>query len=103
MLKVVRNGVAGQADELALSLDELAREGARRMLAAALEAEASEYVERFRGQRDGEGHALLVRNGKARHRQCRLRRRPCGGSVRQRPAGPRFQSVQACWRRVPAC
>jgi hypothetical protein len=34
MLKVVRNGVAGQADELALSLDELAREGARRMLAA---------------------------------------------------------------------
>jgi putative transposase len=69
MLKVVREGTDGQADELALSLDDLAREGAKRMLAAALEVEVSAYVERYAGERDERGHALVVRNGKARPRQ----------------------------------
>lgn len=69
MLKVVKDGSAEQAGELALNLDDLAREGARRMLAAALEAEASAYVERFRDHRDVDGHALVVRNGKARARR----------------------------------
>ncbi len=69
MLKVVREGPEGQADELTLSLDDLAREGARRMLAAALEVEVDAYLERFRGERDGEGRALVVRNGKARARR----------------------------------
>jgi len=69
MLKVVKGGLEGQADELALSLDDLAREGARRMLAAALEAEAAAHVERFRSERDVEGRALVVRNGRARPRR----------------------------------
>ena len=50
------------------SLDEYAREGARRMIHVALEAEVADYVERFRAERDEHGHALVVRNGKARSR-----------------------------------
>ncbi len=69
MLKIVTKGTEEQAGELARSLDELAREGARRMLAAALEAEAAAYVERFRGEQDPDGRALVVRNGKARPRR----------------------------------
>jgi hypothetical protein len=34
------------------------------MLAAALEAEAAAYVERFRAERDPDGRALVVRNGR---------------------------------------
>ena len=45
------------------SLDELAREGARRMLVAALEAEVADYVARFGEARDARGHAEVVRNG----------------------------------------
>jgi hypothetical protein len=40
-------------EEITLALDELAREGARRMIAAALRAEADEYVERFSDELDG--------------------------------------------------
>lgn len=69
MLKVVGDGPEGQADELSLSLDDLAREGARRMLAAALEAEVSAYVERHGAERDPEGRAMVVRNGSARPRK----------------------------------
>ncbi|MBN2464469.1 IS256 family transposase [candidate division WOR-3 bacterium] len=50
------------------SLDDLAREGARRMLAAALEAEVADYVGKHRSERDADGHSLVVRNGKARPR-----------------------------------
>ncbi len=50
-------------------MDELAREGARRMLVAALEVEVGEYLEAHRGERDAEGHALVVRNGRARERK----------------------------------
>jgi len=49
-------------------LDELALEGARRMLAAALEVEVDGYIERHRGHRDADGRALVVRNGKAKAR-----------------------------------
>jgi putative transposase len=56
-------------EELALALDELAREGARRMIAAALRAEADEYVERFSDELDEDGHRLVVRNGRARERK----------------------------------
>jgi len=43
----VRMSPVGETNEIAITLDELAREGARRMIAAALRAEADEYVERF--------------------------------------------------------
>jgi hypothetical protein len=44
-------------------IDELVREGARRMLAEALQAEVDAYIARFAGQRDENGHRLVVRNG----------------------------------------
>jgi putative transposase len=55
--------------ELLLDLDELAREGARRMLAAALEAEVNAYLAAFAGERDEGGRRLVVRNGHARQRE----------------------------------
>lgn len=51
------------------TLDMLAREGARRMLMTALEAEVTEYVERFAEVRDADGHRLVVRNGQAQERK----------------------------------
>ena len=56
-------------EEVTLALDELAREGARRMIAAALKAEADEYVERFSDEVDENGHREVVRNGRARERK----------------------------------
>jgi transposase-like protein len=44
-------------------LDELARDGARQMLAAALLAEVAAYVEAHAGEVDENGHRLVVRNG----------------------------------------
>ncbi len=44
-------------------LDELARDGARAMLAAALLAEVAAYVEVHCGEVDEAGHRLVVRNG----------------------------------------
>jgi len=39
------------------------------MIAAALRAEADEYVERFEEERDEDGHRLVVRNGRAQERK----------------------------------
>ena len=58
----------GARAELTLGLDEICREGARRMLAAALEAEADCYVESLAHEVDDDGHRLVVRNGHARRR-----------------------------------
>lgn len=69
MLKVIEERFRSQTDELPEDLDGLAREGARRMLAVALELESDAYVARHRGERDKRGHALVVRNGKARPRK----------------------------------
>src|SRR4029453_9048046 len=55
--------------ELRLDLDALAREGARRMLAAALEAEVDAYLAAHAAERDEGGRRLVVRNGHARQRQ----------------------------------
>jgi putative transposase len=56
-------------DELRLDLDQLVREGARRMLAAALEAEVDAYLAAHAAERDEGGQRLVVRNGHARQRQ----------------------------------
>ncbi|HVT60825.1 MAG TPA: transposase [Thermoanaerobaculia bacterium] len=53
---------------MASTLDELVREGARRMLASALEAEVAGYIEEHLQERDEQGHRLVVRNGKAQAR-----------------------------------
>ena len=44
-------------------LDELVRDGARAMLAAALQAEIAAYVDAFADELDQGGHRLVVRNG----------------------------------------
>jgi len=66
MLRVVADEDVRQ--ELTLTLDEICRLGAERMLAIALEAEVDAYLERHRNARDDRGHALVVRNGHARPR-----------------------------------
>src|SRR5215210_9507173 len=65
----VRRLPVGEDSEIAVSLDDLAREGARRMIATAMEAEVSEYVERFVDERGEDGKRLVVRNGRARERR----------------------------------
>ncbi len=44
-------------------IDELVREGARRMLAEALQAEVDAYIARHIEERDTDGRRLVVRNG----------------------------------------
>ena len=72
MLELITNEGEGTVQEVEQSLDELAREGARRMIAAALEAEVEDYLERLSHLRDERGHAVAVRNGKARERRLLL-------------------------------
>ena len=67
MLSVIADEAA-QA-ELHTDLDGLAGEGARRMLAAALEAEVDAYLAAFAAERDERGRRLVVRNGHARQRE----------------------------------
>jgi hypothetical protein len=66
MLRVVPEDNARQ--EFTLTLDEICRRGAERMLAIALEAEVDAYLERHREARDERGRALVVRNGSAKGR-----------------------------------
>ncbi|GAA4483221.1 IS256 family transposase [Rhodococcus olei] len=44
-------------------LDEIVRDGARKVLAAALQAEVADYIARHAGEVDENGHRLVVRNG----------------------------------------
>lgn len=69
MVKIEEEGSEGQAEIVGLTLDELARLGAQRMLKAALEAEVSAYVAAHQEERDAQGRALVVRNGHARGRK----------------------------------
>jgi putative transposase len=69
MLKVVENGALREASGQFSELDEIARVGARRMLMEALMAEADDYVERHRGERDEHGLALVVHNGRSQGRK----------------------------------
>jgi putative transposase len=68
---VKRDGSAREDAEGSPSslIDEIVREGARRMLAAALEAEVAAYVGQFVDVRDENGRRLVVRNGRAEPRQ----------------------------------
>jgi putative transposase len=66
MLRVVTDeSTRGEATS---TLDEICREGARRMLAAALEAEADAYIAELVGELDERGRRLVTRNGHARPR-----------------------------------
>nr|WP_239162359.1 IS256 family transposase [Acrocarpospora phusangensis] len=50
-------------------IDEIVREGARRMLAEALKAEVDAYIAAFVGERDEHGRRLVVRNGSHQSRE----------------------------------
>ena len=66
MLRVVTDG--GARAEMRWALDEIVLDGAQRMLAAALEAEADAYIARLAGELDDRGRRLVVRNGHAEPR-----------------------------------
>ncbi|MGH9279831.1 MAG: IS256 family transposase, partial [Acidimicrobiales bacterium] len=66
MLRVVTDDESRA--EMSAGLDEICREGARRMLGAALRAEADIYVESLAAELDEHGHRLVVRNGRAEAR-----------------------------------
>jgi hypothetical protein len=76
-------------EQFLLDLDEIARVGARRMLAEALEAEVEAYLEAAIEERDERGRALVVRNGHPRE-SAKWFAQPglCRGS---RPEGQRWQ------------
>ena len=64
LLKVVHDAEASNENAAGASLlDEIVRDGARAMLAAALLAEVAAYVEAHADQVDRAGHRLVVRNG----------------------------------------
>ncbi len=69
MSDVRRLPVGENNEEGRVTLDGLAREGARRMIAAALEAEVDEYVGAFVDEVDEDGKRLVVHNGRARERR----------------------------------
>ena len=50
-------------------IDQIVREGARRMLAEALQAEVEDYIARFVHERDEHGRRLVVRNGSHQPRE----------------------------------
>jgi putative transposase len=65
MLKVVHDTEASNETGAAGGslLDEIVRDGARAMLAAALQAEVAAYIDAHADQLDENGHRLVVRNG----------------------------------------
>ncbi len=72
MLTVAPDPPAGDdrpADGSSSLIDEIVREGARRMLAGALQAEVDAYITRFAAERDENGHHLVVRNGSREPRE----------------------------------
>ncbi len=63
MLSVVPDlSVSVPADGLSALMDQIVREGARQVLAAAVQAEVAACVDRFAGVRDEDGR-MVVRNG----------------------------------------
>ena len=62
-------GHEGGKDGSPSLIDEIVREGARRMLAEALAAEVDAYIAQFTAERDENGRRLVVRNGYHQSRQ----------------------------------
>jgi hypothetical protein len=63
MLTVVPDQAGCDSPAPASPIDEIVREGARRMLAEALQAEVDAYIAAFAAERDENGRRLVVRNG----------------------------------------
>lgn len=69
MLKVVHDIEAANESAGGSLLDEIVRDGARAMLAAALQAEVGACVEAFADELDERGRRLVVRNGSHAERE----------------------------------
>src|SRR5512135_1460743 len=72
MLTVVpgdSSGEEGGKDGSPSLIDEIVREGARRMLAGALQAEVEAYIAAHAAERDENGRRLVVRNGSHQPRE----------------------------------
>jgi len=96
MLKVIERKGSREEGYEGFTLDELAREGARRMLVKALEAEVAQYLAAHTDERDAQGHALVVRNGPARARKL-----TCGaGTIELRAPRVNDQRVDAAGERL---
>lgn len=65
MLSVVNAQGSTESGSL---IDDIVREGARRMLAAVPEAEVNQHIAELTAERDERGHRLVVRNGRHRPR-----------------------------------
>lgn len=88
-------------------LEMIIREGARRMLQAAIENEVSEYIDRFKTQTDLQGHRLVVRNGSLPEREIITGIGPLPMKqprIRDKRAGENFTSniLPRYMRRVPS-
>ncbi len=68
-------------------LDEIVRDGARQMLAAALQAEVAAYIDAHAGEVDESGRRLVVRNGSHREREVLT---AAGAVAVSAPRGPRY-------------
>lgn len=87
-------------------IDEIVREGARRMPAAALEAEVNTYIAEVAEERDESGRRLVVRNGYHQPRKVTTAagsvevnsRAPCAGSAGSRHATRTPLKVPGCGR-----
>jgi len=59
-------------NETTINLDELARQGARKVLMQALELEVEEFIQTHKNEVDENGHRKVVRNGKGQSRSLTL-------------------------------
>lgn len=59
-------------NETTINLDDIARQGAKRMLIQALEQEVEEFIEGNKNEVDENGHRLVVRHGKGKTRNVTL-------------------------------
>jgi len=103
MLKVVHEESESNAHASAgvggSLLDGLVRDGARAMLAAALQAQVAAYVDAHAGEVDQAGHRLVVRNG---YHQPREVATAAGGGAGARGQRLRFSSaILPAWARKP--
>ena len=69
MLKLLSDSNKNENDLLALSLDDIARIGAKKLLLHALDLEVAEYIERCKNCVDEKGKKQVVRNGKSKNRK----------------------------------
>lgn len=72
MLNLINPSPSISPEEVRVSLDEIAREGARRMLVEALQAEVADYINQHQDIWGEDGHRLVVRHGKAQSRKVTL-------------------------------